>query len=538
MLTFVVNGNVFQIVYFREILIASIGLLLVPKSVEINITDLVGKTKLLPVSRERMLEQNEDTVYKLNSVSETISEISKSYGEAAATVVEDDEVQKAEAMQVEDFIDEVLQEMENETNNMLYEDIVNVDNGIIREIFYRIKENNEIHTQDVIEIFEKRNCYIVGLDNEDIRERVEKDISQIVKIANNATKIERIKFAWKKQAQDSKKTISIGLDGVSKVISNVAEVISRKNSDKFESKKEEIEILLLQKNIGIYDINITEQKNGKVVVDLYTKQKDDLTDEVNKIQKTEEILSKVFKENMVMQKQKNGIGENQERVLQTYVPEDRFKITTAVTSMCKQGSEKNGDCTLKLKLDDGKMLLALSDGMGSGFDANKSSSAAIKMIKKLMAAGFENNAALELINTSIAMKAQNETFASLDISIFDLYAGNLEVLKNCACPTYIKRGKDVKVIHAISLPAGILNNIDSVVFDTDIKQGDIIVMCTDGILDANKEAINKEEAFKEFLQEMKTENVKKMADIILKEAIDLDFGTAKDDMSVIVAKIS
>ena len=72
-LTYVATGNTLEIIYFREILIASIGLLLVPQNIEINITDLVGKTKFLPATKERMLEENEDTIYKLNSVSETIS---------------------------------------------------------------------------------------------------------------------------------------------------------------------------------------------------------------------------------------------------------------------------------------------------------------------------------------------------------------------------------------------------------------------------------------------------------------------------------
>ena len=154
-----------------------------------------------------------------------------------------------------------------------------------------------------------------------------------------------------------------------------------------------------------------------------------------------------------------------------------------------------------------------------------------------MGAGFEKDAAIELINTSIAMKSQDETFATLDIGILDLYSGNLEVLKNCACPTYIKRGKEVKEINAISLPTGILNNIDSITFDTDIKDGDIIVMCTDGIIEANMEAINKEEAFKEFLKDLNVENPKKIANIILDEAIDFCYGKPKDDMTVIVAKI-
>ena len=37
---------------------------------------------------------------------------------------------------------------------------------------------------------------------------------------------------------------------------------------------------------------------------------------------------------------------------------------------------------------------------------------------------------------------------------------------------------------------------------------------------------------------MKTDDVQKMSDIILQEAIDNGFGIAKDDMTVIVAKLA
>ncbi len=46
-LTYVANGNISQIIYLKEIVIASIGLLLMPKNIEINITDLVRKNKIL-----------------------------------------------------------------------------------------------------------------------------------------------------------------------------------------------------------------------------------------------------------------------------------------------------------------------------------------------------------------------------------------------------------------------------------------------------------------------------------------------------------
>ncbi len=485
-----------------------------------------------------MLEENEDTIYKLNSVSETISGLSESYKEAAATIVGKNEIEQEGSKQKEMFLDYMIEEMEDKTQNMLYEDIVNQDSGILDDIYNAVIEKDEIHLQDIVDIFEKHNSFIVGMDNENIKKNVETDISEIVKIANESWKIVKLNLAIKMQKKDAQNTISAELHSISRAISSMAENISNKSNEKYEKVKEQIEILLLQKDIGIYDISIFEQKNGRVTVEMYTKKKDDITDEVNKTQKIEEILTKVLKQKMILQKQKNNLGKDGDETLQTYTSEDKMKITVSIAGKTKENSEESGDNTLKLKLDDGKMLIALSDGMGSGKEANKASDIVIKTIKKYMNAGFEKEVALDLINTNLMAKAQNETFASLDLGIFDLYEGSLELIKNCACPTFIKNGKNVKKIHAISLPTGILSNVDSVIFDTDIKPGDIVVMCSDGVLEANMEAIDKEEAFSDFLKNIKIENTKKIADIILEEAIDKSFGHIKDDMTVIVAKIN
>ena len=45
---------------------------------------------------------------------------------------------------------------------------------------------------------------------------------------------------------------------------------------------------------------------------------------------------------------------------------------------------------------------------------------------------------------------------------------------------------------SLSLPAGILNNINLTTYDKDIEDQDILVMCSDGILDSNVEYKNKE----------------------------------------------
>ncbi len=51
LLSYVSNGGTTQIIYLKEIIIASLGLLLVPKNVQINVADFFAKDLYLPVRR-------------------------------------------------------------------------------------------------------------------------------------------------------------------------------------------------------------------------------------------------------------------------------------------------------------------------------------------------------------------------------------------------------------------------------------------------------------------------------------------------------
>ena len=84
---------------------------------------------------------------------------------------------------------------------------------------------------------------------------------------------------------------------------------------------------------------------------------------------------------------------------------------------------------------------------------------------------------------------------------------------------------------------GILDQVDLVVYDKDLNDGDIFIMCSDGILESNIEYENKEVWIKNLLEEIETDNVQKIANILLSQSIDNGVGVAKDDMTVIVVKI-
>ena len=173
-----------------------------------------------------------------------------------------------------------------------------------------------------------------------------------------------------------------------------------------------------------------------------------------------------------------------------------------------------------------------------GKEARKSSRMAIGMLEKLLLSGFDKDTSIRLINSALQITSREDMYATLDVSVFDLFEKKLEFIKNGACPTYVKNGKNVEVLKSLALPTGILDEIDLVVYDRNLSDGDIFVMCSDGILDSSEEYTNKELWIKFLLEEIETDDVQKIADIILNEAVDNNFGNAKDDMTVLVIKIN
>ena len=534
-LAYAANGNTVPLILFQEILIASLGLLAIPKNIEINIEDLVGSTKLLPEVAERDLEENKDTIYKLNSMSETIYDMAESYGEAAATILSEKELKEQEKANIDIFLEELKKNIEELEDNMLYEEMYYPTEQLITDIFNHLLENDIITEKELIKILEKNNNYIVGFEN--TKGQAKEDIYKMVKAINYSYRISKINFIWKKKLDESKKTVSSQLKGVSEAISKMAEDIDKKE-DKFLDKKQEILKLLEQKEIEIKSIEIKQQSSGRYMVEVYTDTCENPDGTECDIKKICKILSKVLEQKMIMQKQECGLRLNKEICKFTYLSDDNYKVQIGTAKSTKSGSAVSGDSSLQIKLDDGKYLLALSDGMGSGPEAMKSSKIAVKMLERLLTAGFEKDVSLKLINSTLSANTEEDMYATLDIEILDLFNGNMEFIKNSACPTYVKRGRNVQLLKAMSLPTGILSDVDLVVYDYDLQDGDILVMCTDGVIDSNKEYLNKQLWLKYLLEDIETNDAQKIADIIINEAIDNDYGNQKDDMTVMVARIN
>ena len=519
-LTYVANGGVENLIIFQEILIAGIGLLAVPNSINLNIENILGEDKFLPVGANRRLNRSKDTIEKLNNVSKAVNDMAETYNN-----ISNEDIKKKNK---QIFISELLNNTENMEENILYDQISIVDGKIVDDIFNKLLEDQFIKEEGLLEIFAKNNNYVVGFQDDE--KSVKRDVEKMTQAINSAFRISKINFVWNAKLKEEKSNIEKQLKGVSKAISNIAEDIKTeiKNDDFYTDEKEQILLLLKQKEILVQELSINKKNNNRFIVELYIEEKEENVKDV-----IVGIINKVLKEKMSLTEEKYIKEEKTEKYV--FVSSDKFLIEIGQASSIKDGMSVSGDSMIKIRLKDGKYLIAISDGMGSGPEARKSSQIVTKMLKRLLDSGFEKETSIDLINTNL-LNVGEEVFATLDIAIVDLYKGNIEMIKSGCPPTYIKNNKKVNVIKSLALPAGVIKDVSKEVFDKDIQNGDIMVMCSDGILDSNIEYKNKELWIKYLMEDMESNNAQKIADIILKESIDNNFGKIKDDMSVVVCK--
>ena len=521
-LAYVSNGYTVELIHFKEILIASIGLLAVPKNLHIDLEEFIGNSKFLPVVPGRALNKSKEVAQNLTHVSEAIREMATAYRKDENAPIDVKEEQK-ENKQI--FMAELLNELEPYKENMLYEDIADTEGKIIDQIFTFLLDKQEIKKEDLLKIFANCNSYIVGFDDQEISQYLEENISQMVRIINVSYQVSKSNFIWKKKIEESKKNIGKQLAGVSKAIQDMAKSIENDIQEEGQYEKERTEITELLKQKGIETQDISIRKEGRMLIEIYF----DEVLETAKIEIVEKILTKTFQEKIVLNEEAS-LGKRLE-----FLSDDIYVMAMGSAQVTKSKSEESGDSILNIRLKDGKYLVAISDGMGTGREAKNSSMQALRMLENLLISGFDKKISLDLINTALINQNQ-EIFATLDIAIVDLYEGTIEFIKSGACPTYIKNKKRVQMIKSNSLPTGILEESKIQTFDKDMEDGEIMVMCSDGILDSNIEYKNKELWIKYLLEDIETTNTQKIADLILNESVDNNFGIAKDDMSVIACK--
>lgn len=182
-------------------------------------------------------------------------------------------------------------------------------------------------------------------------------------------------------------------------------------------------------------------------------------------------------------------------------------------------------------------FMAISDGMGVGKKASRESSIAMELLEKMMDTNMSKNMAIRTINSVLRIKSNDEIFTTLDLGFIDLYTGKLQILKNGAPATFIKKKDKVEIINSRSLPIGILENVDFNIYEDDLEDGDMVIMMSDGVLDSNRNVDDGERWMQDIIMNMDSQNPEIVSKKILEIANFVGENHPRDDMTVMVTKI-
>ncbi len=208
----------------------------------------------------------------------------------------------------------------------------------------------------------------------------------------------------------------------------------------------------------------------------------------------------------------------------------KFHVATYAATACKTGESYIGDSYSFGRMRDGNHITIISDGMGSGAEAGKDSKAAVELIEKFEEAGFNSITAINTVNSIISMRFdEEEKFSTLDLNSIDLYSGDSVFMKVGAAASFI--------INSKTLPIGVLDKPDVDIIEKKLKNGDIVISISDGILDVNSKSAVSNDWICSFLKETKCANPKELVVEILDKAKELSGGKPKDDMTILVSKV-
>ena len=177
------------------------------------------------------------------------------------------------------------------------------------------------------------------------------------------------------------------------------------------------------------------------------------------------------------------------RVVMCEMPLYDLEIGSA-QHVCDNG-ELCGDCLNYFRGGMGSTVALISDGMGCGGRAAVDANMAVSIMSKLCKAGLSYDCALAVTNSSLMIKSEEETLATMDLIDFNCFTGRVRLMKAGACTTYVKKNGKLLQKEMPSLPLGILNEARFSKEDVLLTKDDWIVMVSDGVMIGSPEWIEK-----------------------------------------------
>ena len=158
----------------------------------------------------------------------------------------------------------------------------------------------------------------------------------------------------------------------------------------------------------------------------------------------------------------------------------RYSVSYASVGAVAEGSEVSGDVSRRIQTEDDMFYALISDGMGSGEIARKSSEFTAAFLCGVLALSPPSEPIMHLLNSYLC-RGREECSVTVDLFSLDLYNREAMFIKSGGAPSYIKRGGSIFRIRSQTAPLGLMSSIDSEKIRVQIEAGDYIIMMSDGV---------------------------------------------------------
>lgn len=208
-------------------------------------------------------------------------------------------------------------------------------------------------------------------------------------------------------------------------------------------------------------------------------------------------------------------------------------VSVGIASVRKKDAGVSGDSGTYFKTEEGILYLLLSDGMGTGVEAKKDSSSAVKILERLLKAGVPAATALRILSSVMLLRGEESiALATVDLMCINLFSGETQMFKYGAAPSYVKKGKTVRRVVGESIAAGIdaaeLCTPDHI--KVKLEAGSIAAIVSDGVVSGEDDIW-----IAEAMEAYTGDDAKELARNILEKAAEKH--GCEDDMTVLTIAV-
>ncbi|WP_158738507.1 stage II sporulation protein E [Alteribacillus sp. YIM 98480] len=357
--------------------------------------------------------------------------------------------------------------------------------------------------------------------------------TRMTKVMTEELQQDQARRELSKQVQESRQLVADQLKGVSEVMNDFAREIQREK-EAHHWQEEQIHEALQDAGLDIGHVDIYRLDEGNVEIEMSVLKGGAGLEQAEKI--IAPMLSDILKEHIIVDKEEPY--ENISEYLNiTFVSARTYTVNIGTASVAKGGGWVSGDSYASMDIGAGKHAIAISDGMGSGEKAHRESSSALQILQTILASGMDEKTAIRSINSILSLRSTEEMFSTLDLAMIDLQEAKSRFIKIGSIPSFIKREDKVKQIEARNLPIGMMEHAELDVVTEQMKDGDMLIMMSDGILDIPGPIENTEIWIRRIISQLDTEDPQEMADLLLERVMRVSQGKINDDMTIVTAKI-